>query len=233
MMTRRTLGFAGALVLSALVGGTIMSAVMAAEPSAGATAGTIAPAAPAAANAANAPAAPAAPAAASEACTTFRTAFAAELDVTQAELTAAAKAAVGATVDAAVSKGTLTADEAARIKERVAKADGDACRFLDGWRGGIARAAVQVGKDALDAAADSLGMAPAEVRRALRGGSSLRAIATDRGVSYETVSAAVLSAVKADVDAAVAAGSLAKARADRILARVEARLDAGWPPRSR
>jgi hypothetical protein len=66
----------------------------------------------------------------------------------------------------------------------------------------------------------------------MRDGSSLKDVAAEQNVPYETVTSAVLAAVKTDLDAAVAAGNLTQARADRILDRVEKRLEAGWPRRA-
>ena len=69
----------------------------------------------------------------------------------------------------------------------------------------------------MTAAAGALGITPAELGAQLKAGKSLKDVATAKGVPYETVSAAVLASVKADLDAAVAAGTIKQARADRIL----------------
>jgi hypothetical protein len=68
---------------------------------------------------------------------------------------------------------------------------------------------------------------PAELRVDLRGGKTLKTIATDRNVPYDTVAAAVVGAVKKDLDAAVAAGTIKQARADRVLARLQQNLADG------
>lgn len=212
----RLAGFSGALVLSALVGGTLISAVAAAP----------APAAPAVAAPAVAPAATKGEPGAY--CTAFRAAFAANLGVSEAQVVAAAKSAVGTAVDAAVADGSITADVAARIKARVAAADADGCAILAGARGKVARGAIGVVKDGFAAAATALDMTPAALRAELRSGSSLKDVAAAKGVPYETVTAAALAAVDKDLDAAVAAGTLPQARADKILDRMERRLAAGW-----
>lgn len=219
MTKLRILGVSSSLVAAALIGGTVMSSALAAPTPA-------APAAPAL------PASPASPAAGrepSQACTTFRAAFAANLGVTEEQMVAAAKAAIGTTVDAAVADGTLTAAMGERIKARVAEAEGDGCRILAGWRP-IVRAAIGLAHDGLLAAADTLDMTPAELRTALRDGSTLKEIAAAESVPYETVTSAVVAAVKADLDAAVATGRISQERADRILERLEARLAAGESP---
>ena len=61
----------------------------------------------------------------------------------------------------------------------------------------------------------------------LRNGQTLKDVAGTKNVPYESVTAAVLAAVKADLDAAVAAGTIKQARADRVLARLEANLADG------
>jgi hypothetical protein len=70
-------------------------------------------------------------------------------------------------------------------------------------------------------------MTPAELGAKLRAGETLQEIATAKGVSYSTVSAAVLASVKSDLDAAVAAGKIRQARADRILERLTKNLADG------
>ena len=82
-------------------------------------------------------------------------------------------------------------------------------------------------KDALTAAAGALGITPAELGAQLRSGKSLKDVATAKGVPYEKVSAAIVTSVKADLDAAVAAGTIKQARADRILARLQKNLADG------
>jgi ribosomal protein S20 len=214
MPNLRTAGLAGALVISALVGGTLISAVAA----------STAPATPAPVLAA----APSGSAAdrAGEYCQDFRAAFAANLGVTEAEMTAAARKAAVTTIDKAVADGDMTKAAGDRLKARIDAAPADGCAVLTGLRAKAAKA-VGVVKDGLVAAADALKMTPAELRADLRGGKSLKDVATAQNVPYATVSDAIVAAVKADLDAAVKGGTLKQARADRILERLEARLADG------
>ena len=101
-------------------------------------------------------------------------------------------------------------------------------RILSGRGGKVAAKALAVSKDGLTAAAEAMDMTVREVRVELRAGKSLKDVASAANVSYETVTAAVVTAVKADLDAAVAAGTIKQARADRMLARVQQRLADGW-----
>jgi ribosomal protein S20 len=222
-------GLAISLVAAALIGGTLIQVVAAA--SAGRPTSTPATADEPTPRASAAPRAKADEP--SEYCLAFRAALAANLKVTEAELVTAVKAAIATAIDKAAADGDVPAAAAERAKAKVAAADGDGCGLLAGRRGAVVKAALGVGRDALDAAARALGMTASEVRGDLRQGMSLKDISVAQGVPYETVSAAVLAAVKTDVDAAVAAGTIKQARADRILARITARLEAGWPGRAR
>lgn len=228
MTKLRLLGATAALLAAALVGGTLISAV---------AASTNPPATTDPAPVAE-PTASATPASDKKAdreayCAAFRSSFAAALGKTEAEVNAAAKTAIGAAIDQAVTDGTLTADAATKLKERVAAFDGDGCKLLGGWRARIGhgagmRAALGVTKDAMTAAADSLKMTLAELRTEFKAGKSLKDVATAKNVPYATVTTAVTTAVKADLDAAVKAGTITQARADKILARLTTRLENGW-----
>ncbi len=223
----RLAGMAALLIVTALVGGTIIGSVAAAtaqRPTISADAGQAGPSAgtPTAAKAA-------------EACAAFRKAFAANLGVDESALAPAAKAAAISTIDAAVAAGQIPKDRADKLKARVEAASGDGCALLAGriarvaaaGPGGAGRPGLGVAKDGLSAAAKALGITPAELGASLRGGKTLKDIATGKGVPYATVSAAVLAAVKADLDAAVTAGTIKQAREDRILARLQQNLADG------
>ena len=218
MSRYRLFGISGALVLAALVGGTLISAVSAAG----------APAAPVAANPVVAAPTATAPAAAAtgEYCAAYRAAFAKALGVSEADLGAAARTAADATIDQAVKDGKLTSAAGDRLKARVAAADPDICQRI-AKRLGTAKAALGVVRDAMTAAAGALKMTPAELRAQLKDGASLKTIASDKGVDYGTLTAAVLGAVKTDLDAAVKAGTIKQAREDRILERLTKRLENG------
>ena len=230
MSRLRLAGFAGLLVVAALVGGTIIGSVAAATAPSTVSSSPAALAAPSATDAASG-------AAAAAACAAFQKAFAANLGVDESALVPAAKQAADATIDAAVTAGTITSAKGDRLKARVDAADGQGCALLAGrvarigaraaGAGPGVKAALGVGKDGLTAAAKALGMTPAELGARLRGGETLKDVAASKSVAYDTVSAAVVAAIKSDLDAAVAAGTIKQARADRVLARFQANLAAG------
>ena len=224
----RMVGVAGLLVVAALVGGTVIGSV---------AAGTLEAAAPAGTPGALAAGPSALPGAdTTETCSQFRRAFAAALGVDESALGPAAKSAARTTIDAAVAAGRIATARGERLKERIDAADADGCALLAGRMaairtsaeaGATGRAALGVVRNGVTAAAKALGMTPAELGERLRTGGSLKDIAADKGVSYDAVSAAIMASVKADLDTAVAAGTIRQARADRILARLEARLADG------
>lgn len=222
MSTLRLAGFSSLLIATALVGGTIIGSVEAATTATGAP-----PIVVAAAPSLGAPSSTRSGAF----CAAFRRAFATNLGVDDPGLVAAAKAAAISAVDAAVAAGQMTRTRADRLKTRIGKADGARCGLLAGrfgaaGGGGAAHAGAVV-NDALAAAAHALGISPAELGADLRSGKTLRDLAATRNVPYETVSGAVVAAVKAKLDARVAAGDLKPQRADRILQRLERNLADG------
>ena len=206
MRLTRSLGFAGALILSAIVVGTLIGSALATDTDEIATDS-------------------------SEYCDTFLDTFAAELGTDRAGVVAAGKTAALAAIDAAVAAGDLTDEQADAARERVDAYDGSGCGFLGhglgfarGFAHGVARGFL--GGDVLDAAAGALGIESADLMEQLRDAGSLQAVADDLGVSYDTVKSAVLEAVQADIDAAVAEG-LSQERADAALERITTWLDDG------
>ena len=206
MRHTKTLGMAGALLLSALVGGTLIGSALAqdetTDPETGTDIGAY--------------------------CDTFRDAFAAELGATTDEVTAAGKAAANAALDAAVAAGDVTEERAASIRERIDAYDGEGCGFVGAFKLGVGHGVGRgfLGGDVFEAAADALGIeSPALIER-LGEATSLEALAGEQGVAYDEVKASILAAVQADLDAAVAEG-LDQARADEVIARLTTWLDEG------
>jgi ribosomal protein S20 len=214
MSTFRLIGSAGLLVVAALVGGTIIGSVAASTLSPTTSRAAVEPAVAASASPA-----------AGEYCAAFRRAFAAKLGVDESALASAARAAAIAAIADAVADGRMTKTAADRLTARLEAATADGCALLAGKLRAVkaaagARQGLGAVRDGLSAAAKALGMTPAELGSRLRSGVSLKDLATAAGTPYDAVSAAVLAAVKADLEAAVAAGTIRQARADRVLDRI-------------
>jgi hypothetical protein len=146
--------------------------------------------------------------------TTLLNAVATNLKVSPASLRAAVKDALKAQVDQQVKDGRLTAAQAADVKERIANGSVHV---------GVGPAGADL--DALDAAADYLGITPAALRTALGTGKSLADLAKDKGKTSEGLQAAIVAKATSNLAAAVAAGDLTDAQRDAILTRVKNTVD--------
>lgn len=225
MRRLQALGGAGALVVAAIVGGTLMSSVLAA-PSGTATDSTTL--------------AHDADGTRGEYCRAYVDALASELEITTDELASAARDAAESTIDAAVAAGDLTEERATALKERLAGAEGNGCALIGGrFHFGIGgrpdglRGHLPLG-DLLGAAATSLGIDSADLAQRLRDGETLAEIAEAEGVDVATVTTAITDALATALDEAVAAGDLTRERADQIAQRVaDALADGTWPERGR
>lgn len=121
-----------------------------------------------------------------------------------------------ARVDAALRAGRISAERAAALRARISARE--LCP-----RPPLVRIAL-AHRPLLRAAAGYLDLRPGELRAQLPG-TSLAALAQARGKSVEGVEAAMLAPAQARLARAVAAGRLAQARADRMLSRLEQRID--------
>ena len=160
--------------------------------------------------------------------TAIATDAASQLGVTAAELTAAIKKAMANQIDAQVTAGKLTEAQGAALKARLAKAD--APLFALGGKGGPGGPGGHArdhggGPVSLDAAASYIGVTAAELRTQLSAGKTLAAIATANGKTAEGLEAALTTAAETDLAAAVKAGRITQAQADKILAALPTRLD--------
>lgn len=227
--TLHLLGAVGALLVAALVGGTLIGSALASRGS----------------EAHGAPPFDAHGVSTGRLCDAFIDGFAAELGVERSALAPAARDAALAAIDGAVADGSLSAERAERFRARFAHSERSICSLLDGpghgWRsswhsdeptGGVNDARHGIGA-MVGVAAEALGMEPAEVRRELRAGVALKGLAEEAGVNYAEVRQAVLDALDEQLARAEARGMPAE-RAARIRERVVGWLDRGgeWRGRS-
>jgi len=211
MRLTKTIGAAGALILSALVGGTLIGSALAT----GVTADTDATGVTA------------------EYCEIFMDGFASELGVTREAVGTAGRSAATAAIDTAVAAGDLGEERATAMRERIDEADGAGCGwfghgFVRGFDHGIERGMTRgfLRGHLPEAAADALGIERPELIPRLRDAESLEAVADDLTVSYDDVTTSVLAAVQADLDAAVTEG-MDQAHADSAIERLTTWLDEG------
>jgi len=150
----------------------------------------------------------------------FLNRLAAGLNIQRGALdTAITNAGIG-TVDAAVQQGSLTQAQADQLKARIQSGDIGA---LWGGRGGRGSSAMIPGvKQAmLDAAARTLNITADELTTQLRGGQTLAQLAQAHNTTEQAVIDAALAAAKAQLDQAVAAGTVTQAQADAFYAHLQ------------
>ncbi|MDQ3671424.1 MAG: hypothetical protein M3364_03160 [Actinomycetota bacterium] len=136
--------------------------------------------------------------------------------VTVADVEARVKERLTARVDRALGAGRITPERAAMLKDRIA--EGSLCKGAHALRAKHRRHRL------LAAAAEFLGLDRAALRAALPG-TSLAALAEERGKSVAGLKAAMLAPVGAKLAKAVEMKRITRERADRILQRLEDRLD--------
>jgi hypothetical protein len=152
---------------------------------------------------------------------------AARLGTTPDKLRAAFRDALAARIDAAVKAGKLTPEQGAKLKERLASANGLGLR-LRGRLGHLKRPfAHRVGVRAhgLGQVAKYLDITPEQLRTELRAGKSLAQIATDHGKSVDGLVDAWVAKAKERLDKAVEQGRLTRERADQMLQRLRDALE--------
>ncbi len=213
MRLTRTLATTSALILAALVGGTLIGSALAtdADPSAS----------------------PGAESTETSYCDTFLDAFASELGVTRDEIVAAGKEAALASIDAAVAAGDISEERAETLRGKVNEFDGVDCGLFrrgmgfghhfgnGGPRGGAWLP--RLGADALDTLAESLGVESSALLEALAGAESLEAVATELSVDYAVMKSTVLETA----EAAIAESGVSEERGTRMIERLTEWLDEG------
>jgi hypothetical protein len=156
------------------------------------------------------------------------------------QLTEALKGAAQDRVDAAVKAGRLTQDQADKLKQRIAQANG--LPLIGGPRLGPGVLGLRRGFGGpafgpvgeLGAAAKYLGLTPRKLFSELRDGKSLADLASDQGKSVDGLKLALKAAETARLDAAVKAGRLTDAERAQIQSELDQRLDDlinGTPPK--
>jgi uncharacterized protein YidB (DUF937 family) len=150
-----------------------------------------------------------------------------QLGVEPQELSDALKQALKNRVDAAVRDGRLTRREAARLKERIdagaAPVFGLAPRPGHGFGFRHHRGPGPFHAK-FEAAADYLGMTPAQLREALQDGKTLAQIARDRGKSVDGLEDALVAEARKKLDQAVEDGHLTEAERDEMLRGLRERI---------
>ncbi|MFN8485743.1 MAG: hypothetical protein U0768_22095 [Anaerolineae bacterium] len=154
----------------------------------------------------------------------FWQALPSKLGISQDALTTAVKAAAKDAVASELAAGRITQDQATQMNTRIdAWQFGQGLPLGHGGKGGPGGPGGPGfgGQAVFDAAAKALGMTSADLQTALQSGQTLSAIAQSKGVSADTVKAAIVAAKKAEVDAAVTAGRLTADQATQMKQQID------------
>jgi hypothetical protein len=158
----------------------------------------------------------------------FWQALADRLNVTVEQLRQAVQDAAKDTIQRALGDGRLTQEQADRLNERVDTWQGRGAPFgffgPHGFRPKVwDRFAfkARLGQSGFEAAAKTLGMTTQDLMAELRSGKSLADLADEKKVDQATLKAAIVSAAKADIDAALANGRLTQQQADQLKSRLD------------
>jgi hypothetical protein len=164
----------------------------------------------------------------------FLDSVAKHLGVSRQKLDDATKAAAIDQVDAQLAAGKITKAQADELKKRIEAGDvpplAGGRGFGPGFGGpepglpgrGLLKAGIG---DALTAAAKYLGLSESDLRSKLSDGQSLADVAKAQGKDLAGLKQAILDAVKADLDKAVADKKLTPSQADDVLAGLKSRID--------
>jgi hypothetical protein len=145
---------------------------------------------------------------------------ASQLGVDAASLSAALKQALNNRVDAALAAGTITEEQAAEMKERIASEDYPIVGF--GGPGGGHHG--HRGHVSLDAAAAYLGVTQDELRASLEEGDTLADVAKAEGKSEAGLVDAIVAAEKKRLAADVESGRITDAQRDEMVAALPERV---------
>jgi transposase-like protein len=147
-----------------------------------------------------------------------------QLGVEPAKLSDALKQALENRLDEAVKAGTITKEQADRMRQRLESDDfplfaTPGLGHREGGHHGFGMRGME-----LDAAASYLGVAEAELRESLRDGKTLAEVARAEGKSVDGLVSALVAEATKRLDVAVKAGRLTDAQRDELVAGLKERV---------
>ena len=150
-----------------------------------------------------------------------------EKNVSTDDLKTAIVTAVDAKLDQAVKDGNLTQAQADKAKSQLSNLSLDQLGFNRG-PSKLPAAGFAMGQEALNAAAQKLGITTQDLMTELRSGKTLADVAKEKNVSTDDLKTAIVNAVDAQIDQAVTNGKLTQSQADNIKAQI-AKIDLTQP----
>ena len=150
-----------------------------------------------------------------------------KLGISVDKLTEAQKAVRDQLIDEAVAAGKLTADQAAKLKAgEPGELRGIFREKLGEKRGDLRDGVKAIVTNVFEAAAKVIGVDESQLKQDLSSGKSLVDIAGAKGISRDQLKAGMTTELKADIAAALAAGTIDQTMADRLTQALDRRIDA-------
>ena len=145
------------------------------------------------------------------------------LHVTVDQLKSAIKDAELQTVDDMQAAGTINADQAAKLKDRINNSKGLGLRGL--FAPPRAKRALAVRSEIVTSASAAIDIAPKDLRTELQAGKSIADVAGEHGVSLNDVKSRITYDARAKLDQAVSKGRLTQEKEDAALKKLADSLD--------
>lgn len=150
-------------------------------------------------------------------CALFNQNLAKRLNISANTLQQDRKGAASDTIDQLVKDGKLTQAQADKIKQRIAKSNGNACMKLPATqKARLAAFLKKYGPDAYQQLAQGLHLTTAQLTAQLKSGKKLTDIAKAQNVSSTDLQTLANNIVNSTLKKAVSAGDLTQKRADAI-----------------
>ncbi|MCX6020341.1 MAG: hypothetical protein NTZ05_01165 [Chloroflexi bacterium] len=153
----------------------------------------------------------------------FVTRLAAQLNVSKDVLQRSMRQAADDTIDEAVKNGDLTQGQAMTLKRRIQRGHYGAMFGAQNEQvGPLANAhGVVDNKVLIGAAAQQLGVAATQLRQQLDSGRTLRDLAMERGITEQSVKAAMTEAARTRLAQGVQSGKISQQQADQVVAGIQ------------
>lgn len=166
-------------------------------------------------------------------CQLYEQTLAQRLGVSVSQLNTANQAALQTVIDQMAKDGKITAAQQAKLEQRVKQLTTGACARILGGRSRHAlggKALGQARQAVASAVANKLGISVDTLKSDLKGGQTLQQIASARNVSTSDLNATYLSAIKAQLDQAVANKTITADQETTLYSRIQQAVQNGHYP---
>jgi hypothetical protein len=151
--------------------------------------------------------------------------LASNLNVTLDQLNGAIKNAELQTVDDLTADGTIRADQATKIKDRINSGRGLGLGAFFRTHARRVELLTAVRRGIAKSAADAIGIAPKDLASELKSGKSIADVASEHNVSLDTVKSKIMDNAKTALDKARENGRIDQAKEDAALQKLRDNLD--------